>query len=100
MKDVSKEMNFDVYTDLKNKNEMYNIVINLESEVDSHTREMVIALAGTVVRNNHKNLYGKLLEGKELSLLIKEKLNTWIPTDTKFHANEVLAAPLKVTHIR
>jgi len=99
MKDISKTMDFDVVTDLKNPSTQYNIIVDLESEVEPNAREMAIALAGTVVRNNCKNLYGKLLDHHELADVIKDKLNTWIPKESGFKATRVVTS-LKVERKR
>lgn len=89
MKDVLKKMEFEVFTDLKPQNNTYNVVIDLENEVDSHTRELAIALSGAIVRNNFKKLYGKILDNNELAEVIKDKVNTWIPKECNFYANNV-----------
>ncbi len=89
MKDVTKNMDFDVYTDLKDKSNEYNVKINLENEVDSYTRELAIALSGSIVRNYHKNIYEGINNDVELALLIKDKLNTWIPKESEFVATLV-----------
>ena len=89
MSRIDKHMDFDVYTDLRNKSTQYNIRIDLENEVDSQTREAAIALSGAIVRNHYKNLYEGIHNDKDLSKLIKEKLNVWLPKETEFVANEV-----------
>ena len=91
MKDVAKYMDFDVYTDLKNKSKQYNVTIDLENEVSSQAREAAIALSGALVRNYHSNLYPDVRNDQELAELIKEKLNNWIPEEenTKFIATNV-----------
>lgn len=79
MKDVSKYMDFDVYTD-RSKSKQYNITVTLESEVSSQAREAAIALAGAIVRNYFSGLYKDINTDKELAELIKSKLNGWVPT--------------------
>lgn len=96
MKDVAKQMDFDVYTDLKNKSEQYNVKVDLENEVDSYTRELAIALSGAIVRNYHKKIYDGIVNDGELAILIKDKLNTWIPEDTNFVARNVTTSIKKV----
>ena len=89
MKDIAKKMDFDVYTDLKDKKTQYNIKIDLENEVDSHTREAAIVLSGAIVRNYFKNLYADVHNDKELSTRIKDTLNVWISKETGFIAKDV-----------
>lgn len=84
MTDVAKKMDFDVYTDLKSKTQQYNVKIDLEEEVNSQTRELVIALVGATVRNNYKGIYGDILEDNELVKVIERNLETWIPKETNF----------------
>ena len=95
MNDVSKKMSFEVYTDLKNPKTLYGIEIDLEKEVDSYTREAAIALAGAVVRNNFKNLYGKVMDNKELANAIKDKLNDWLPATSSLNATRVVVSPIQ-----
>lgn len=92
MKNVAKQMDFDVYTDLKDKSKEYNIKVDLENEVDSYTRELAITISGSIVRNYHKNLYEGITNEMELANLIKDKLNTWIPKETNFIARSVVAS--------
>ncbi len=91
MKDVTKYMDFDVYTNLKDKSSQYNVTIDLENEVSSQAREAAIALSGAIVRNYHSNLYKDVRNDKDLAELIKEKLNQWIPEEenNKFIATSV-----------
>ncbi len=92
MENRTKFMDFKVETDLKKKSGIYNIRIELENEVeDSNVRELAINLAGSVVRNNENKLYGERLTDDKLSLLIKERLNKWVPSETGFKANTVVA---------
>lgn len=93
MKNVAKQMDFDVYTDLKDKTNQYYVKIDLENEVDSHTRELAIAISGTIIRNYHKSIYEGVSGDKELAELIKEKLNTWIPKESEFTALLVTTGP-------
>ena len=93
MKNVAKQMDFEVYTDLKDKSNQYFVKIDLENEVDSHTREMAIALSGTIVRNYYKNIYEGVNSDVELAELIKDKLNTWIPKECEFIAASVVTGP-------
>lgn len=95
MKNRNIFMDFDVETDLKEKDKKYNIKIELENEVeDSNTRELAINLAGSIVRNNEKNLYGARLNDASLADLIKERLNKWVPQETGFKAKSVQAKKL------
>ena len=96
MKNIDKQMDFDVYTDLKDKSKQYNVKIDLEHEVDSYTRELAIALSGSIVRNYHKNLYEGVSGDLELAGLIKDKLNTWIPGNTNFVARDVVTSAKRV----
>lgn len=93
MKDVTKYMDFDVYTDLKKKNSQYNVTIDLENEVSSQAREAAIALSGAIVRNYHSNLYKDIRNDQELADLIREKLNNWIPEEEN---NKFIATNVKV----
>lgn len=86
MNKVDKKMDFDVYTDLKLKDAQYNVKIELENEVDSRVRQFAIAFSGTIVRNNFKKLYGKVLNDEELAKLIKDRLNSWMPKGVNFNA--------------
>ena len=95
MMDVSKKMNFEVCSDLKNPTTFYAIEIDLEKEVDSYTREAAMALAGAVVRNNFKNIYGKVLTNNELADAIKEKINNWLPNSTNMNATRVSVNPIQ-----
>ena len=83
MKDVTKYMDFDVYTDLKKKSNQYHVTIDLENEVSSQAREAAIALVGALVRNYHSNLYPDVTSDEELAEMIKNKLNHWIPAEEK-----------------
>lgn len=89
MKSIATKMDFDVYTDLKEKKQQYNVKIGLANEVNSHTRELVIALVGATVRNNYKGIYGEKLSDDELVEVIKRNLDTWIPVDTNFKAVDI-----------
>ena len=70
MKDISKVMDFDVYTDLKSKSKQYNVIVELENEVSSQTREAAIALSGAIVRNYYSNLYPDVKNDMELAELL------------------------------
>jgi hypothetical protein len=96
MKDVARNMDFDVYTDLKDKSKEYNVKIELENEVNPYTRELAIALSGTIVRNYHKRIYESITTDLELADLIKDKLNTWIPKESEFVAKTVTTGPKRV----
>ena len=97
MKDRNIFMDFNVQTDLKEKDKKYNIKIELENAVeDSNTRELAINLAGSIVRNNEKNLYGTKLNDTLLADLIKERLNKWVPQETGFKAKSVKAKKLSL----
>lgn len=89
-------MDFDVYTDLKDRKGQYNVKIGLENEVDSHARELAIVLSGTIIRNYHKNLYEGISNDEQLSAFIKTKLNLWIPKESEFVATSVITNPKQV----
>ena len=93
MNDVSKKMNFQVYTDLKNPRDLYTVEIELEKEVDSYAREAAISLAGAIIRNNFKRVYDKVMDSKELANFIQDKLNNWVHSQTNFIAKKVVVAP-------
>lgn len=83
MKDVAEKMDFDVISDLHDKNSRkYNIKIELEKEVDSTTRELAITVSGATVRNYYKKMNGAVND-TELADLIKEKLHSsaWMPNE-------------------
>ena len=94
MNDVSKKMKFEVATDLKNPTNLYSVEIDLEKEVDSYTREAAISLAGAVVRNNFKNVYGRIMNSQEMAEVIREKINSWLPIDYNL-VNRVVLSPVK-----
>lgn len=90
MKYIAKKMDFDVISDLHNKNSReYNIQLELENEIDSTTREMAVALSGAIVRNFHKNMYEEISSEKDLAEFIKERLNAWVP-NVDFKVNDVV----------
>lgn len=93
MKDVARNMDFDVYTDLKSKSSEYNVKIELENEVNSYARELAIVLSGSIVRNYHKKIYESVTNDLELADLIKDKLNTIIPKESEFVAKTVTTGP-------
>jgi hypothetical protein len=89
MNDVARKMDFDVYTNLKDRNQEYNIKIDLDNEVSPDARELAIALSGAIVRNNFKMIYGKILNDEELATSIKDRLNTWAPKEANLKVNAV-----------
>ena len=92
MRDISRYMEFDVYDNLRTKSKQYNVTIDLENEVSSQAREAAIALTGAIIRNHYYgNLYPDVNSESELSELIKNKLNRWIPEslNNKFVAKTV-----------
>ena len=98
MRDVSRWMDFDVHTDLKNKSNQYRITIELENEVSSHAREAAIVLTGALVRNYHSKLYPDISTDAELAEMVKGKLNHWIPqeAESKFVVKGITIAPKRV----
>ena len=95
MADVSRKMNFEVCSDLKNPTTFYEVEIDLEREVDSYTREAAIALTGSIVRNNFKNIYGKVMDNNELAQTIKEKINNWLPQGSQMNVTRVAINPIQ-----